>query len=96
MEADGSAAEEGTPPDEEEARPVTFRMKSGEVVCTAREFLVGAKLSQYAQELVVRDGLQLAGALTMTDDGRRAAALRDREGVPPSALSPRGAAAGAG
>jgi hypothetical protein len=29
MEADGSAAEEGTPPHEEEARPVTFRMKSG-------------------------------------------------------------------
>eukprot|EP01046_Picozoa_sp_COSAG06_P002695 COSAG06_NODE_98_length_24155_cov_29.681784_2_plen_1250_part_00 len=49
------------------APELAFRMHDGEVVRTAREFLVGAKLSRYADELLVGSGLTLAAVQAVTD-----------------------------
>eukprot|EP01046_Picozoa_sp_COSAG06_P102932 COSAG06_NODE_49100_length_327_cov_1.649123_1_plen_65_part_10 len=59
------STEEGVPPEdaepqpqpepqpEPEPQPLAFRMHGGEVARTAHEFLVGAKLSRYSEELLV-------------------------------------------
>ena len=37
---------------------VTFRAKSGEIVHSVLEFLIEAKLSRYAEQLIAQGGLQ--------------------------------------
>ena len=53
---------------EQEDEPLAFRMHGGEIARSAREFLAGANLSRYSEELLAPGGLTLAGVRAVTDD----------------------------
>jgi hypothetical protein len=53
---------------EQEEEPLAFRMHGGEIARSAREFLAGANLSRYSEELLAPGGLTLAGVRAVTDD----------------------------